>query len=328
MRIAYFGAGAFGLPTLEWLFAGGEHELAGVVTQPDRPAGRGQTLTPSPVGAWMAKHRPETPVLKIERVNEPGATAEIRSLFGPGGAHRVDAWLVIAFGQKLSKELLAGVTAMNLHASLLPRWRGAAPINAAVLAGDGETGNTVITLAERMDAGLMLGQSRRAIEPGQTAGELHDLLALDGPGLVRDVLAAVAERGVAGVGKPQDEALATRAGKFSKADGWVDLGEGAEACRRRVHGLTPWPGVTVRLRGEGLKLLRTAVVPGAGGGAAAGVLVDAPGGVVACGGGDGLRMLEVQPSGGRAMSWAEFARGRRVQAGERIEGGRDERERG
>src|SRR5690606_37944755 len=139
-----------------------------VVTQPDRPAGRGRAPAPTPIGAWAAAEveagrlAPEQ-VVKPESVNEDSVREFILAV-------DADAWVVIAFGQKLGRRLLDGRFAINLHASLLPRWRGAAPINAALLAGDAETGNSVITLADRMDAGLVLGQSRRPIDPSVTAG--------------------------------------------------------------------------------------------------------------------------------------------------------------
>ncbi len=321
LRLAFFGSGAFGLPTLQALSE--RHEIVLVVSQPDRPAGRGGKLTPTPIAAWAAERLPSVPMLKPERVGEPGGgvVEEVRRLAGPDAHPKVDAWVVIAFGQKLPAELLEGVRAMNLHASLLPRWRGAAPINAAVLAGDAQTGNSVITLAERMDAGLVLGQSVRPIEPLQTAGELHDLLAEDGPELVLRVLdEQVSRRGSA---LAQDESRATRAGKMSKADDWLDFTQPARAVRQRVHGLTPWPGITVRLNGETLKLLRVQDVPGKPeqtGAAAAkpGELVDAAEGRVSCGNGTALKLLEVQPAGKKPMKWADYARGRTIQEGTRI----------
>ncbi len=306
MRIVYFGSGEFGLPTLRALAQ--NHDVQAVVTQPDRPAGRGGKLTPTPIAAWAEQHL-ACPVHKPERVKE--MIAEIRAI-------PADAWVVIAYGQYMPRALLEGRFAINLHASLLPRWRGAAPINAAVLAGDAETGNSVITLAQRMDAGEILGRSRRAIGPRMTAGELHDLLAEDGPGVVEGVLRAHAE----GVLQPevQDESLVTIAPKLSKGDGWVDFSDSAEACRRRVHGLTPWPGVTVRHREQPLKLLRVEALEDAGGGEP-GALADAASGVVACGEGS-LRVLEVQPAGKRPMPWADYARGRKIEPGERLIGGR------
>lgn len=306
MKVLFFGAGAFGLPTLEMLSR--DHELVGVVTQPDRPAGRGRTLTPSPIGARAAGTEP-VPVYKPQNVNTPEVRDELRGL----GA---DAWVVIAFGQKLGEKLLDGVFAVNLHASLLPRWRGAAPINAAVLAGDTETGNSVITLADRMDAGLVLGRSRRTIEPKQTAGDLHDLLAQDGAPLVADVLAREANGET--VAEEQDEALVTLAGKMSKDDGWVDFARPANECRNRVHGLTPWPGVSAGFRGERLKLLRVEAVEGRSE-QEPGRVADTKEGLVACGEGL-LRLVEVQPAGKKPMGWDAFARGARVEEGERFEG--------
>jgi methionyl-tRNA formyltransferase len=304
MRIVYFGSGAFGVPTLEHLSS--RHELALVVTQPDKPAGRGARLTPTPVAQWAAEHRPDVRVIKPARVGEAGVMAEIR------GA-QAEAWVVIAFGQKLPRALLEGVFAINLHASLLPRWRGAAPIHAAILAGDTETGNTVITLADRMDAGLVLGTSRRAIDPLVTTGELHDLLSGDGPGLVERVLSEHAAGRLRGAA--QDESLVTIAQKLSKADGSPDFRQPADFLRRQIHALTPWPGVTAVLGTSpavSLKLLRAAVVEGGHGGEP-GRVVDPKAGVVSCGKGTLLRLLEVQPAGKRGMTWAEFARGRVVE---------------
>lgn len=306
MKVVYFGSGAFGLPTLQMLAA--EHELCGVVSQPDRPAGRGSTLTPTPISQWVLDSGRGALLMRPQNVNEPAAADRIRAV-------ESDAWVVIAYGQKLSAHLLADRFAINLHASLLPRWRGAAPINAAMLAGDEATGDSVITLADRMDAGLVLGQSRRVIDPNQTAGELHDLLSADGPGLVRQALASHAAGTLRG--QAQDESLVTKAPKLSRADSWLDLSASAELVRRRVHGLTPWPGVSVRLGSVEFKLMRvqveacssekTEVAPG--------TLVDADRGVFACGHGTSLRIDALQPPGKRAMTWGEFACGKRPGAG-------------
>ncbi|MEL7472801.1 MAG: methionyl-tRNA formyltransferase [Planctomycetota bacterium] len=307
MDLVFLGSGAFGLPTLRHLSE--RHSIKGIVTQPDRPAGRGKRDTPTPIAAWAAESLLSTPVIKPERVNEPAIVDEVR---GWGG----DAWVVIAFGQKLGAPLLADRFAINLHASRLPRWRGAAPIHAAVLAGDTETGNSVITLADRMDAGEVLGQSRRAIEPSHTAGELHDLLADDGPALVAQVLEAFQTGRLDR--QTQDESLVTLAGKLRKSDGYLDFGDSAEALRRKVHGLTPWPGASAMLGDARLKLLRVEVIEGDGEQAdQPGRLVDAAGGVVACGCGH-LRLLEVQPAGGRAMPWSSFATGRALSADARL----------
>lgn len=302
MRLAFLGSGAFGLPTLAHLAT--RHHIACVVTQPDRPAGRGMELTAPPIAAWARTNLPAVPLLQPPDINQPDACAAVRNLADPGQA---DAWVIIAFGQKLSPALLAGVRAINLHASLLPRWRGAAPIHAAILAGDAETGNSVITIADRMDAGLVLGQSARPLDPHLTTGELHDLLAADGPALVEHVLLTDPP------GHAQDESLATRARKLRKTDAWIDLHDTADAARRRVHGLNPWPGVAITLDAKPLKLLRVAVGPPHA--ASPGLLLDPARGVISCGGGTTLALLDVQPPGGRAMPWAAFASGRRPAAG-------------
>jgi methionyl-tRNA formyltransferase len=154
VNLVFLGSGAFGLPTLIALSR--THTLRAIISQPDRPAGRGGALTPTPVSAFAPRLLPTIPLHKPERIND--AAAQIR-------AYNADAWVVIAFGQKLGPALLDGVFAINLHASLLPRWRGAAPINAAILAGDARTGNSVITLAQRMDSGQILAQSECPIDP-------------------------------------------------------------------------------------------------------------------------------------------------------------------
>lgn len=308
MRIVFFGSGEFGLPTLRALRE--RHEVMAVVSQPDRPAGRGSKLTPTPIAAYALESMAGVPLVREEDVNVASVRERIRGF-------ACDAWVVIAFGQKLSNELLADRFAINLHGSLLPRWRGAAPINWAILAGDAEAGNSVITLAERMDAGLVLGQTKRIVTPELTAGELHDALSTDGPGAVLKVLgerAAGAERGLA-----QDPALVTKARKLSRADGWVDFAQSAEECRRKINGLSPWPGVSVKLRGEALKLARATRGQGTSSGAP-GSVVDPDQGLVATASGL-LKLLEVQPPGKRVMSWAEFSRGHRVKPGEVLEGG-------
>jgi methionyl-tRNA formyltransferase len=309
MRIVFFGSGEFGVPTLARLAE--SHRVTGVVSQPDRPAGRGGRMTPTPVAEWTMRHLPGVPLLRPERVNVAEVVAAVHGL-------EAEAWVVIAFGQKLGRALLGDRFAVNLHASLLPRWRGAAPINAAILAGDAVTGNSVITLADAMDAGLVLGQSERAVPPDATAGWMHDRLAADGPALVERVLAQHAEGSLRP--REQDPALVTLAPKLSRADGWVDFGQGAEACRRRINGLSPWPGVTVGFRGERVKLLR-AECGGEGGSGQAGSIASAAEGLVRCGGGTLLRLLEVQPAGKRGMSWRDFANGARVNAEEVLTGG-------
>ncbi|MGP1310493.1 MAG: methionyl-tRNA formyltransferase [Phycisphaerales bacterium] len=313
LRILFLGSGAFGLPTLEALSLA--HNIVGVVTQPDRPAGRGKKITPSPVGQWAADRVDPARVFKPGNINDPGVVESLHAL-------RADAWVIIAYGQKLGRPLLGDSFAINLHASLLPRWRGAAPINHALWAGDAETGNSVITIADRMDAGFVLAQSRRVVDPMTTAGEMHDLLAADGPALIMSVLDDFAHGRVRKA--EQDESLVTHARKLSKADGVIDPHWPAERIRRTVHALTPWPGVAAILGGQPMKLLRVQDLPSdpESTGVNPGTLLDAKAGLVACGGGTCLRLIDVQPEGRRAMRWDEFAAGRTFAADATLEGGR------
>ncbi|MBY0113592.1 MAG: methionyl-tRNA formyltransferase [Phycisphaerales bacterium] len=314
LPLVFFGSGAFGVPSLRHLMA--KHDVRLVVTQPDRPAGRGGKLTPTPIAELCQTEFPGVRVVKPEKVNEASVRDDIR-------AQGAAAFVVIAFGQKLGKALLDSVFSINLHGSILPRWRGAAPINAALLAGDPQVGNSVITLADKMDAGLVLATSSHPTNPDWTTAELHDILSADGPSLIERVLG----EHVAGTLKPQtqDETLVTIAPKMSKADGWVDFEATADECRRRVHALNPWPGVTVQFRGEPLKLLRTKVLDHKHQ-QESGTLVDSTAGVVACGGGSvpagSLQLIEVQPAGKRAMAWKDFAMGRQPKNGERLIGGK------
>lgn len=308
MRLVLFGSGEFGLPTFEALAL--EHEIGMVVTQPDRPAGRGGRVTPTPVGEWAGGNLPGVEIVKAERVNEEDVRERIRGV-------RASAWVVIAFGQKLGRRLLEDRFAINLHGSLLPRWRGAAPIHHAILAGDRVTGVSVITLAERMDAGDVLGWAEMDVPASMTAGELHDALARLGPEVVLRVLSDFEAGRLSRMA--QDEALVTLAPKVTRADAWVDWGHGAEECRRRIHAMSPWPGVTVALSGTKIKLLRAEPVA-SGHDESPGTILDARGGEVACGGGTVLRLLEVQPAGGRAMTWEEFANGHRVEGGSMLTG--------
>ncbi len=296
MRIVFFGSGAFGVPTLEALLV--RHEVALVVSQPDRPAGRGKVLTPTPIAERAAQLG--LPVVKPEDVNEVSVREAIRAV----GA---DAWVVIAFGQKLSRELLEGVFAINLHGSLLPAYRGAAPIQRAVIDGCAESGVSVISLAERMDAGLVYATAVAPIGPTATSDEVHDQLALLGPSVIEDVLARRAAGTLVGVA--QDESKATRARKLSKTEATIDLAEvDARTARARINGLNSWPGCAVLIGDVPVKLLRVVEEPGwAEGGLAPGIF--GPDGVIATRSG-AIRVLELQPVGKRAMPLAEFLAGR------------------
>jgi len=306
VRIVFLGSGAFGVPTLDALAAGtgaggARHEVVAVVSQPDKPAGRGKVLTPTPIALRAAELG--IPVTKPVDINEASVREAVR-------AHRADAWVVIAFGQKLSRELLEGVFAINLHGSLLPAYRGAAPIQRAVMDGCAETGVSVISLAERMDAGLVYATRTRAIGASETSDEVHDALSLLGPEVIADVLA----RHAAGtlVGAVQDESRATRARKLAKADGTVDFAaRDARSARAWINGLNAWPGCTVDIGGLQVKLLRVREADDGGAGPLATLGED--GRVRAAGG--AVEILEVQPLGGKRMGFGEFVRGRRQLVG-------------
>jgi methionyl-tRNA formyltransferase len=302
MRVVYFGSGAFGLPTLTHLAT--QHDIALLVSQPDRPAGRKRQLTPTPIAEFAASRNLR--IAKPEKINDAAVVDQIRAV----GA---DAWVVIAFGQKLGRRLLEDRFAINLHGSLLPRYRGAAPINWAMINGERETGVSVIALADRMDAGEIYAAAATTIDPSETAGELHDRLAGFGPELIDDVLQRH-DRGTL-IGQAQDERLATHAPKLTKADGTVRFDQPASAVRNRIHGLTPWPGCTVRLDGRDLRLHRAHVTSAAEAGAPGEVLADH---LIACAPGT-IELLEVQPPGRDAMSFAAYRNGHAVRVGSRME---------
>ena len=310
MRLIFLGSGEFGLPTLRWLHT--RHEVAAVVTQPDRPAGRHRRPTPTAIAQWALQA--SLRVIPTEDVNCESVVSDLAKL-------RADASVVVAFGQKLSPRLIdvLGRLTVNLHASLLPKYRGAAPINWAMIQGERETGVSVIALAQRMDAGDIYASVATPIDPMETAGELHDRLAEMGPDAIRKTLEDLEAGSLSPV--KQDESLASRAPKLSKADGWVDLTADAETIRCRVHGLTPWPGVWVRWRSavtghtQPLKLLRVAVESDATEGASPGRVLK--GGRVATGRGV-IRLVQVQPPGRRVMSLEAFAAGHALVEGDQL----------
>lgn len=298
-RVALLGSGAFAIPSFTALVRAQGIEIPLVVTQPDRPAGRGRSLEPTPVGAWAVGAGLE--VFKPHDINDAESLEILRR-------HAIDALAVIAFGQKLSPALLKDRVACNLHGSLLPRWRGAAPIQRSVMADDPTVGVTVISIAERMDAGVIFAKAATEVGPSETSGDLHDRLAHLGVdpmvATIRALLLGTA------LGEAQDDSHATRAGKLSRADAWVDFTATARAVRARINGLSPWPGTDAQIVGDGkepqpIKLLRcreTAadLPPGR-------VSVS---GVVGCGS-DAVELLEVQLPGGRPMPLGDLMRGRR-----------------
>lgn len=307
LKIIFAGSGEFGLPTLKALLAGG-HEVVQVVSQPDRPAGRGRGLTPTPVAHFASES--SLPLLRTDNINREAAPA-------------ADVMVVIAFGQKLADAVVnrPRLGSVNLHASLLPKYRGAAPINWAILNGETMTGNSVIRLAQRMDAGAVLGQSPVAIGGLETAGELHDRLAEDGARLVPGVLEGLASGTLAE--DAQDEALATVAPKLSRDVAKLEWERPAMELARRVRGLYPWPGCRVAVcDAEGTELARLRLVraraeeDGEGGRWTPGEIMT--NGSVQTGAG-ALEVVDCQPEGKRPMPLADYRRGHHWHAGLRLQ---------
>jgi methionyl-tRNA formyltransferase len=301
LRILFAGSGAFGLPTL----AAFQSQIVHVISQPDHPAGRGRKLTPTPIAQFAIDHNlPLSRTADINQENLPPA----------------DVMIVIAFGQKIAPPQTqhARLGSINLHASLLPKFRGAAPIVRALLAGETITGNSVIRLAPRMDGGAILAQSRIVIGDTETAGELHDRLAQDGVGLIAKALADLAAG--AAVETIQDESAATSAAKISRADAIIDWQHSAQSIACQIRALWPWPGCRVRLldaAGEEISrvtLARARVVEGEGCRWHNGE-IETTGHVCAASGQGAVEILELQPQGGRVMPLADFRRGHRWQPG-------------
>ncbi|MDG2201448.1 MAG: methionyl-tRNA formyltransferase [Phycisphaerales bacterium] len=293
MRLVLFGSGIFGVPTFRAMSA--EHEVLMVVSQPDRPAGRGRSLQPTPVSQWARDA--DLPCLATDNVNTNEIIGQLQGI-------DADGWIVIAFGQKLAPDLLSGQFAVNLHASLLPRFRGAAPINWAIINGERETGLSVITLADRIDAGDILAQCSTPIDPDETAGELHDRLSEMGPEIVGSVLGSLDHGSLDP--RPQSSAEVIAAPKLSRKDATVDFDRPAIEVRNRIHGLTPWPGCDVLVAGRKLRLLRAAVAEHEGVLGNPGCL--RPDHSIACGSGS-IRLHTVQPPGGRPMDFDDWCRG-------------------
>ncbi|MDF1809718.1 MAG: methionyl-tRNA formyltransferase [Phycisphaerales bacterium] len=308
MDVIFLGSGAFGVPTLERLAR--DHNVTGIVTQPDRKAGRGSKITPTPIGQWASENLPDVPIIKPEKINDPVVRDTVRSW-------NADAWVIIAYGQYLGSRLIADRFAINLHASRLPRWRGASPINSAIVAGDQSTGNSVITIDKEMDAGAVLAQSYCEIPSDFTAAMLHDQLSNDGPDLIAKVLEDHFNNQVEYL--TQDPSQVTIASKMSKSDGVVDFSHPARLVSSRINGLNPWPSITVGFRDEKIKINQSKPIdilsqeP-------AGTIVDADNGYVVCGDKNVIQLLMVQPAGKRSMDWKSFANGRSVQAGEKLLG--------
>ncbi len=306
MRIVFMGSPDFAVPSLDRLVADG-HALALVVTQPDRPAGRGRDLRSPPVKRAAQRHG--LPLAQPERVSDPHVVASLQ-------AAQPEVVVVVAFGQFLPRAVreLPPLGCINIHASLLPKFRGAAPIHRAIMAGETETGVTIMRIEGEMDAGPILLQRACPILPDDDAGSLHDRLAVLGAAALADALRILA----AGDGHwiPQDPSRASLAPKLGDADCRVELAGDAVSLVNRIRGLSPAPGAYLILAdGQRLRLLRAAARETSG---PPGAIVAVEETSVVVGTGEGaVALLEVQPAGKRRMSAAEFARGRRLRVGMR-----------
>lgn len=329
LRLIMMGTGPFAVPTFEAL-RGGPHELVAVVTRPDRaPAGRRPPPNPMRAAAGAAGLE----VLDPERVNEPAAVAAIAAL-------RPDLLVVCDYGQILSAGLLAvaPLGGINLHGSLLPRHRGAAPVQWTILEGDAVAGVSVFHMTPALDAGRVLATRSTPVAPRETAAELEPRLARLGVEAVVEAieilatgflatgfLATGARAGtLASVGTPQDAAGVTRAPRLTKADGLIEWTQPAVAIERRRRALEPWPRLaTFFTRGDGQRsrlVIEECVVVQGDAATAPGTVIEATGDrlVVACGGGTAVAIQRLVPEGRRSMSAAEFLRGSPVVAGSRL----------
>ena len=310
MRIAYFGSGEIGLECLNAI-KNSAHELVFIVTQPPNPAGRGRKPNPTPVAHWAMSH--SVPFIETSNINTQENIENISSCYNP------DLIVVIAFGQKISQKLvdLPPKGAINVHASLLPKYRGAAPINMAIVNGDKVSGVSIIELAQKMDAGAVLAESQIEIAPDETAGSLHDKLAKLAPSVLLETLDKI-ENGTA-VYTEQEHDKATLAPKLSKSDGYLDFNEPAEVLERKIRGFWPWPGASANYQSmETGKTIRVTL--------AMAQVVETksskltPGTVnenlnIICGK-NALKITQIKPSGSGLMNLKCFINGRNTKPGD------------
>ncbi len=300
MRLIFLGTPAFAVPTLERTVAAGP-EVVEAVTQPDRPRGRGRQLAASPVKE--AAMRLGIPVYQPERVRRPEAVEHLRAL-------APDAMVVVGYGQIIPQSVidLAPLGIINVHASLLPKYRGAGPIQWAIANGETRTGVTTMRIDAGLDTGEMLLKAETQIGPEENAVELGRRLAEMGAGLLVRTLEGLADGSI--VGEKQDNAQATYAPLLKKEDGAIDWARPALEIHNRVRGLQPWPGASTAFRGQTLQVWRSRVADVGAPGAPGAVRSVRPL-VVHCGGG-ALELLEVQMEGRKRVPAGDFANGQRL----------------
>lgn len=296
MRIVFIGTGEIGVPTLRALLQSG-HKIVGVVTQPDKPVGREQKITAPPIKAALSNCN--LPILQPAKIKAPEAVEAIRNL-------SPDVIVVMAYGQILPRAVLEipKLACLNLHASLLPRWRGAAPIQAAIAAGDRETGITVMYMDEGLDTGDMLLQRQIEISPTETGGSLHDRLAGIAPEALLEGLRLLADEVAPRV--PQDKSNATYASKLDREAGRIGWNEPAEVIERKIRAYNPWPGAFAEFKGRKLKVFSAEIVDVRG---KPGEVLREDRELVIATAARALSLTEIQPEGKRRMTAAEFLRG-------------------
>src|SRR5436190_22900979 len=297
MRVMFIGTGEIGVPTLQALLRSGEHQLTGVVTQPDKPVGRDQRIAPSQIKKALIETK--IPILQPTRIKDRQSIEEIRALLP-------DVIVVMAYGQILPRTILEipSLACLNLHASLLPRHRGAAPIQASIASGDSETGITVMYVDEGLDTGDILLQHKIDILPTDTGGSLHDRLAQIAPAALLEALQLLAKNNAPRI--PQDNALATYAPKLTRHDGKIDWSEPAEIIERKIRACNPWPGAFMELGGRNLKIFSASIVDLSG---KPGEFLRSERELVIAAGKDALSLGDVQLEGKRRMNTAQFLRG-------------------
>jgi len=317
-RVVFMGTPQFAIPTLQWLIdeyppTGADGGVVGVFTQPDRPGGRGRKLRPSPTKMLAQEHR--ISVLEPKSLRTPESLAELQTL-------QPDVIIVAAFGQILPSSVLElpPFGCLNVHASLLPRWRGAAPVAAAILAGDDTTGVTIMQMDAGLDTGPILSQRSLSIAPEDTRESLTARLALLGADLLRDSLPSWFASDLEP--QPQNESLATYAPQIKKEEGRINWGESANAIARRVLAFHPWPAAFTHWQGKSLKIMRAAVIdswqPEEKEDLLPGTVVAAAEGPAVVTGRGVLQLFEVQLAGKRPIEADAFARGARGFVGARL----------